>query len=48
MSLIQDPWTPEESVYECYGCGSRVVVEDHLGTCPDCGDAVKNIAVAQE
>jgi len=48
MSVIHDPWTPEESVYECYGCGARTVADEHVGGCPECGGTVKNIAVAQE
>lgn len=48
MNRIGDPYTPEDSLFECLSCGSRTTTDSHLGACPDCGGAVKNIAVAQE
>lgn len=43
-----DPWTPEESVYECYECGHRLTIEGHQGLCPECEGRMKNIAVPRE
>lgn len=43
-----DPYTPSESVYECYDCGHRVTVEGHRGECPECPGEVRNIAVPRE
>lgn len=43
-----DPYPPEESVYECMGCGNRVATTDHLSICPDCEGDVRNIAVPRE
>lgn len=41
-----DPHTPEEPVYECYQCGTRV--RGKATVCPDCEGKVKNIAVPRE
>jgi rubrerythrin len=43
-----DPFTPEESYYECLECGSRTLTEDHIGSCPACGGEVRNIGVPRE
>jgi len=44
-----DPYTPNESRYECLGCGKRVTVEEEsLMTCPACGSEMRNIAVPRE
>lgn len=43
-----DPYTPEESVFECLDCQHRVVSSEHVGACPKCGGTTKNIAVARE
>ncbi|MFB6252084.1 MAG: rubrerythrin-like domain-containing protein [Halobellus sp.] len=40
--------TQEDSIYECYGCGSRLSANDHPGSCPNCGNKVRNISVTQE
>lgn len=41
-----DPYTPDESVYECYQCGTRI--RESTPVCPDCKGEVKNIAVTRE
>jgi Zn finger protein HypA/HybF involved in hydrogenase expression len=43
-----DPYSPEESVFECRACHHRVVSEEHVGSCPECGGETANIAVARE
>lgn len=48
MRNITDPWTSEESVYECYECGHRLRTEGHQGSCPKCEGRMKNIAVPRE
>ncbi|MFD1515522.1 rubrerythrin-like domain-containing protein [Halomarina rubra] len=45
---LVDPYRPEESVFECLECHHRLVSEEHVGACPVCGGATKNIAVARE
>lgn len=35
------------SVYECYECGARMEGE-HLGVCPSCSGAVRNLGVVRE
>lgn len=42
-----DPYTPEESLYECFDCGDRTAGGTG-GSCTDCGGTVKNIAVPRE
>ena len=32
----------EESPYECFECGLIVFKETHPGTCPDCGEEMRN------
>ncbi|WP_152529718.1 rubrerythrin-like domain-containing protein [Candidatus Halobonum tyrrellensis] len=32
----------EESPYECFECGNITVAEEHPGSCPDCGGAMRN------
>jgi len=32
----------EVSPYECFECGSIVVVEDDPGSCPDCAGSLRN------
>ncbi|MFC5973294.1 rubrerythrin-like domain-containing protein [Halomarina salina] len=49
MSLnTVDPYTPEEAVFECLACQNRIVSEEYVGPCPECGGETKNIAVARE
>jgi hypothetical protein len=43
-----DPYTPAESHYECTVCGGRTVSDGHVGQCPDCGEAVRNLSVPRE
>jgi rubrerythrin len=43
-----DPYTPEQSTYECYECGHRVTDSGHPGGCPECAGKVRNIAVPRE
>ncbi len=43
-----DPYHPTESYYECVSCNERTVSTEHLGACPSCGEAVRNLAVARE
>jgi Zn finger protein HypA/HybF involved in hydrogenase expression len=43
-----DPYTPEQSTYECYECGHRVTVSGHRGGCPECAGTVRTIAVPRE
>jgi rubrerythrin len=45
--MLPDPYTPEESVYECYNCGTRIT-SGSPGRCPDCDSTVRNIAVPRE
>lgn len=44
----RDPYSPTGSYYECTDCQTRTVSEEHLGSCPDCGEAVRNLAVPRE
>jgi hypothetical protein len=44
---IFDPYTPLEPCFECPGCGYRERT-DRLGSCPDCGGQLRNIAVGRE
>jgi len=43
-----DPYTPEKSRYECVECLNRVTTDDTVGTCPECGGRMKNVAVPRE
>ncbi len=43
-----DPYHAEQSYYECIACGDREVSAEHVGRCPDCGGAVRNIAIPRE
>jgi len=43
-----DPYSPDESCYECRSCGARTVTDGHLGSCPECDGDVRNIAVPRE
>ncbi|NIB99492.1 rubrerythrin-like domain-containing protein [Halobacterium sp. R2-5] len=44
-----DPYTPPETNrYECTNCLGRFESEHHLVNCPDCGEAVRNVAVPRE
>ena len=45
---VIDDYRPREGYYECVACGTRVVSDDHLPSCPDCGGDVRNIAVPRE
>jgi hypothetical protein len=42
-----DPYTPDEPLYECMDCGSRLAGGSG-GSCGDCGGTLKNIAVPRE
>lgn len=44
----RDPYSPDESYYECVDCRTRTVSDDYLGSCPDCGEPVRNLAVPRE
>jgi len=43
-----DPYDASEGVFECLGCGTRTRAESHPGTCPECDDTVRNIAISRE
>ena len=43
-----DPYRSEEAVFECIACHNRIVSDEHVGACPECGGETKNIAVARE
>lgn len=43
-----DPYTPGRYYYECRDCLQRIVVDEALTDCPDCGGRVRNIAVPRE
>jgi len=43
-----DPYTPTEKRYECPNCLERVVTEETVKVCPECGERVRNIAVPRE
>ncbi|MCL9817343.1 rubrerythrin-like domain-containing protein [Natronocalculus amylovorans] len=43
-----DPYTPSTGYYECVSCTYREHRTDSPGTCPHCGDTVRNIAVSRE
>ncbi|MWG35722.1 rubrerythrin-like domain-containing protein [Halomarina oriensis] len=47
MSTV-DPYTPGEAVFECVDCQHRTASSEHVGSCPECGGTIKNIAVARE
>lgn len=34
--------------YECVECGERTEADSYLGHCPECGAAVRNLAVPRE
>lgn len=42
-----DPYTPDESYYECVDCLHRTTGET-AGSCPECGATMRNIAVPRE
>ncbi len=46
--VSRDPYTAEESYYECVSCQNRTRSSDHLGSCPECGERVRNLAVTRE
>lgn len=47
--IESDPYKPAgESVYECWDCLKRVESETPITTCPECGGALRNLAVPQE
>lgn len=48
MGYVQDPFTTDAYRYECPGCGARTRADQPLGSCPDCGGSVRNIAVPRE
>ncbi|WP_231188694.1 rubrerythrin-like domain-containing protein [Haladaptatus sp. DYF46] len=31
-----------KAAYECFSCGTVLMVETHPGTCPDCGGPIRN------
>ncbi|MFB6184250.1 MAG: rubrerythrin-like domain-containing protein [Haloarculaceae archaeon] len=43
-----DPYSPEESHYECLDCHARIVTDGHVDVCEECGGEVRNIAVPRE
>lgn len=45
--MFTDPYTPDDSVYECYDCGTRIS-ESSPGRCPECDSVVKNLTVPRE
>lgn len=46
--LRNDPYSPDRGYFECRDCNTRVASEDRLEDCPDCGNDVRNLAVARE
>jgi tRNA(Ile2) C34 agmatinyltransferase TiaS len=40
-----DPYSPNESTYECTSCGARIESGDR---CPDCEADLRNISVPRE
>jgi Zn finger protein HypA/HybF involved in hydrogenase expression len=46
--VLNDPYEPERGLFECPSCNSRTASEDRVSTCPECGDQVRNLAVARE
>jgi rRNA maturation endonuclease Nob1 len=45
---VPDPYTPDESHYECTNCGARLQTDGNVETCGQCGGSVRNIAVPRE
>lgn len=43
-----DTYEPSTATYECTNCLHRERSDAFPGTCPECGGAVRNIAVPRE
>lgn len=43
-----DPYTPGESYRECTSCHNRIDASPPGGACPECGGALRNLAVPRE
>ncbi|SNR51093.1 rubrerythrin-like domain-containing protein [Halorubrum vacuolatum] len=43
-----DPYSPSTGYYECRLCSFRLRSDDRVERCPECGGAVRNIAVPRE
>ncbi|WP_436924501.1 rubrerythrin-like domain-containing protein [Halosimplex amylolyticum] len=44
----EDPYTAERSRYECTDCLHRVTTDGSIGSCPECGGRMRNVAVPRE
>jgi Zn finger protein HypA/HybF involved in hydrogenase expression len=44
-----DSYTPsEEQQFECVDCLERVVSDDRVDTCPECGSTMVNVSLPRE
>ncbi|MFB6123164.1 MAG: rubrerythrin-like domain-containing protein [Haloferacaceae archaeon] len=44
-----DSYTPpEEQQFECIDCLERVVSEDDVRVCPECGSRMQNVSLPRE
>jgi rubrerythrin len=44
-----DPYKPDGAgTYECMACGTRETAESQPVGCPDCGAAMRNLAVPRD
>ncbi|MFB6137348.1 MAG: rubrerythrin-like domain-containing protein [Halobacteriaceae archaeon] len=43
-----DPFDPDEKRFECRSCQERLTTTAYRAECPECGGALRNIAVPRE